>query len=228
MAIYFNGSTDFLNCGNTACAALGSTVTKISASIWFKVEDFSNKGLFSLGTLNPVSDDHGLLDILVYSSPPDELYLNLEKGNQNVWSAFMNDGKFHNAIITYDGADGNLYVDGAIFATGARVFTLDMFNSGNNNILIGNYYSVLSAPYYFFDGQLADARVYNRVLSQNEISTIFYSRGGDKIVTGLVLRVPCIGSDGVAVSSTPDISKYKSTISEVGTPAYLAAPLRSF
>ena len=141
---------------------------------------------------------------------------------------------YDKGMIPFSTQQENIYrlwkqnLDGVIFATGAQVFTLDMFNSGNNNILIGNYYSVFCAPNYFFDGQLADARVYNRVLSQSEISTIFYSRGGDKIVNGLVLRVPCIGSDGVAVSSTPDVSKYKSTIAESGTPSYLAAPLRSF
>lgn len=41
---------------------------------------------------------------------------------------------------------------------------------------------------YFTDGSLADARVYNRQLSQNEIITIYTAKGQDAIVNGLLGR----------------------------------------
>lgn len=57
-----------------------------------------------------------------------------------------------------------------------------------------------------FDGEIADARMYDRILSAGEVQTIYTARGHDAIIRGLVLRYPLFGQLGVTPSTVPDLS----------------------
>lgn len=72
------------------------------------------------------------------------------------------------------------------------------------NIQIGG--NQFSEPY---DGQIEDMRIYNRLLSNNEITTIYNLSGRDCVCSGLVARWAFLdGSSGTNISSEPfeDIS----------------------
>lgn len=78
-----------------------------------------------------------------------------------------------------------------------------------------------------FDGRISDARIYNRLLSAIEISTIFASRGRDGIVSGLVLRAP-LGEKGegiAAVAGDPKDLTGVNLSTLTGSPVYQADTL---
>lgn len=224
MAIVYNGATDFLNCGKEACAILGSSSTSISASVWFKINNLGTKCILSIGTKLPDIDlSHGTIDLLIYDN---DLYFNLDHGSFNIFCDFTDTASWHHAVIIYNGSTGYLYIDGNLAASDNYVFIPDIYESGDNNILIGVCFTLLNPMNYFWDGGIFDTRIYKRILTLPEIKTIYHSKGCDNIVNDLVLRVPSLGNNGSAVTSEIDISKTKSTISIVGTPSYIAAPQR--
>lgn len=89
-------------------------------------------------------------------------------------------------VMTYDGSTINLYQDMVLVATTTVAITIlpdttpiiingNANGAGTTNIL------------EFFNGTVEDLRVYNRVLTLNELSNIFNGQGRDYIVNGLVL-----------------------------------------
>lgn len=58
----------------------------------------------------------------------------------------------------------------------------------------------------FYPGEIDDYRVYSRLLSIDEIRTIFASKGRDGIVSGLVDRFLMKGPNGGIMSSVPNLT----------------------
>lgn len=85
---------------------------------------------------------------------------------QLVSSSTYNDGNFHTATATYDGSTIRLYVDNSEVASQSQSGTLDT----GANILIGNRTGVSD----YFNGKIDEVRIYNRVLTQYEISQLYY------------------------------------------------------
>jgi len=73
-------------------------------------------------------------------------------------------------------------------------------------------------------GQIRDFRYYNRILSDDEIDTIYRCTGKDAICTGLQNRLTFIGRTGYSLNSYSDLkneTKKAVTISGDGTPGDL-------
>ena len=69
----------------------------------------------------------------------------------------------------------------------------------------------------FFSGQIEDVRVYNRILSQAEIETIYNSSGADGITDGLELWLPFKeGADGATIGSNVIKDQSNNTITGSG------------
>lgn len=88
-------------------------------------------------------------------------------GDLGLWSLYFDFDRFYHIVMTYDASNLRLYVDGtlkeSIAATGLLI-------QNSNNIFISKYQ--LSDSYYFFDGVLDDFRIYNRALTQQEITSL--------------------------------------------------------
>ncbi len=70
-----------------------------------------------------------------------------------------------------------------------------------------------------FDGRISDLRIYNRILSADEIATIYAARGVDGIVDGLVMR-HMMDEDALGVvASGTDLHKDLSNSGNDGTPS---------
>ncbi len=79
-----------------------------------------------------------------------------------------------------------------------------------------------------FEGFGADLRYYNRVLSHEEIITIFTLRGKDNIINGLLGRWPMrgvVGASPVGVGSVMDLSENGNNGTPVGPPVYVDSPI---
>ena len=95
--------------------------------------------------------------------------------------------------LVYDGTDSLAYVNGVLLKT----FTTALTTGTDLPFTLGNFRFLESA--LEFDGQIADARIYDRDLSASELLTIYNSLGKDGIVNGLEGRWPL--NDGVIGSS---------------------------
>ena len=89
-------------------------------------------------------------------------------------STDINDGEWHHVLGTYDGSNINLYVDGVSDATAVSVSgdlntsvrktTIGGVINGDTNTLI---------PTTVFNGELSNAQVFNAVLSEPEVETLY-------------------------------------------------------
>ena len=92
-----------------------------------------------------------------------------------------------------------LYINGALEATGTCTDT-----ATSTNFSIGGRYTADVGD--GLDGYIDDVRVYNRILTANEISTLYACRGTDKILYGLVNRwLMYEGAEGVTMSGSGSV-----------------------
>lgn len=82
-----------------------------------------------------------------------------------------------------------------------------------------------------YDGSLDDFRMYDRILSSEEIETIFATRGNDGIVDGLVarfnMREKSVGSTSTGAEVVVDLSPIQNNSSSItGTVLYVNSELR--
>jgi len=139
-------------------------------SIWFKLNqtNIGYQWILCQGTGNDQTDLNPFYiegnselacifyDSSYYSWYP--LYSNIVP-TANVW---------HNAVVTFDGSNVNLYYDGKLVAS--RGYTAPMSNSGSSYTL-GHYNA---SPYNgIFSGYLDEFGIWNRALSQGEVSFLY-------------------------------------------------------
>jgi hypothetical protein len=116
--------------------------------------------------------------------------IGLGKGNLDITgTTAVNDGEWHHVLLAWNSSDGaaKIVCDGVLDATG----TLDTGDVGAGNAFdgIGRVFNVVTpADSVYLEGDLADVRIYSRILSDSEAETIFASDGHDGIVDGLVSR----------------------------------------
>ena len=75
-------------------------------------------------------------------------------------------GAWHHIVAKQEGTAGSLYVDGVLGASG----TLSAIGNGPNSINIGRFDT---GDHWYFAGQIDEVRIYNRALSDPEISQLF-------------------------------------------------------
>ncbi len=146
----------------------------ISYGIWFKtsLNSGSRAGFISKyqgGSSN--GWELGIVNRRLYS-----FYLNPSAGVgpsvDFVSPGFINDGKWHMAMVTIDESGGSMYLDGDLIATKSWTGTPTQATTANT-LLMG-----LATGNTYYSGSLDDARVYNRVLSHTEVKAVYKLGGG--------------------------------------------------
>ena len=113
------------------------------------------------------------------------------------------------------GGTSRLYVNGVETANGS--FAGRTLNQSNNGIHIGANRNGTDVG-EFWQGYLHDLRVYDRVLTAEEINTIYTTRGKDRILSGL--RVRCPLSDGVGTATIKEIGPTQFSTTTTGSPSW--------
>jgi hypothetical protein len=145
-------------------------------------------------------------------------------GRWRMPSSQMSFSVWQHVAVTYDGSsttnDPIFYHDGvSVTVTEMSTPTSTIASDAANSLQIAN----VVANNRTFDGRIEDARVYNRILSAQEIATIYACRGHDGIASGLRGRwlLSGEGADGTAVlAAPPDYSGNDNTGSIAGSPVY--------
>jgi Concanavalin A-like lectin/glucanases superfamily len=96
-----------------------------------------------------------------------------------------NDGKWHYIVITYDGLDLVLYIDGAAVARSSHTGIVLPDNTGSQPVRIGA--NSLIAQGYFV-GKVDEVRIWNRALASGDVLNGF--KTGTFDTKGQVLYVP--------------------------------------
>jgi hypothetical protein len=161
-AMSFNGTSDYVDIGSSALHNL----KKGTFAIWAKIDNLDNNFSYLLGA---ISYSGGEIGMRVHS-------------NGGIWATPNNSGisfsnlktagtitanKWYYYIMTWDGTTAKLYVDSNIINT--MDFSLNSSTRNGAN-LIGKAWDGSC-----WEGSMADVRIYNRALSQEEITTLYNS-----------------------------------------------------
>ncbi len=168
----FDGSDDYVNCGNNASLNVGQPAGSngLTLEAWIKPNStvISDAGII---------DNNNLKYAFTYHNA-SKLYFYIHDGS-NFVVADMSYGAWHYVVGTWDGTAGpnsmKLFIDGQLVAQKASSYDT---TSANGPIYIGKRVGKNS-----FDGLIDEVRIYNRALSAEEIKQ-HYQAGLDKL--GLV------------------------------------------
>ena len=161
--LYFD-STDGIS--TTDIENLPSGNSPFTASMWVCMKDLSeitsdantNNTVFSFGNpsfyASPFFGWHGGTSGYFYGTWGRDLYTRITP-NYNVWT---------NLMLTYDGSTLKFYLNGNVIAS----------STFNINVSYGGLYIGSHCDRSYFYGYLRDARLYNRVLTDDEMSLLVH------------------------------------------------------
>ena len=165
-ALLFDGVNDYLNMG--APSALNIT-GPFSISAWINpksfggssrgrvVDKFSDDGTTGYGFfVDNVNTTNGITICTGGCVGSAAVISNSNAIQTNTWQ---------HVVVSYNGTTATIYVNGVSVGSGA----LDPPPSGSNNFYVGNR----SATDRAFDGTMDEVRVYNRALSQTEVTQLY-------------------------------------------------------
>lgn len=138
----------------------------------------------------------------------------------------------YHVAVTYD--NGSTANNPTMYINGQSVSVVEDSTPSGTRISDATQLCVLgnhSDASRTFDGWLADPRLYNRILSAEEIQTIYESRGNDGIVDDLVCR-PALNEQAPGTTTSTDgvvkdVSPYKHFSDQAvgGSITYIEEPL---
>lgn len=230
MALDFDGSTENVGWGSDASL---DDIPTITLSAWINIDSY---GEALLGRILDKGGPTGVLGWAWFVSntvAPTASFAfasvrtggGSSNGNWRTPASSILLNTWYHVAVTYDRQNNaNLpvfYINGAVVAvtvTDAPAGSLTV--DAAVNLFMGDRQDLLRA----FDGRIADARIYNRLLTAAEIETINASRGRDEIFSGLVLRAQ-LGDKGEGVAAAAGDPKDLTGVNastQVGTPPYAA------
>lgn len=127
--------------------------------------------------------------------------------------------EWHLHGLMFDGTDNEYWLDGVLDAT--SVDSGSLFAS-TANLSIGGQEAGGNAS----DTEHADIRIYDRVLSPEEMETIYAARGHDGIVDGLVFR--CLGKEGAISALVSSVNPVDIGPDSIGFDAGYGSPVPSY
>jgi len=190
-ALSFDGADDYVDVGLMGNFGGNMATDKPSISYWVKTSDTAKQ--FIYGIRNSASDTRIDTRINVSSNGTEttgyiQAIISDEDGNQLIFGVDsdtgVSNGSWHHVVVKYDGPNntGEIYVDGVSQTIVYNIqATPDNFANFIYNMYIGGFNNIgsLLLP---FNGSLDEVRIYNRSLSQAEITDL-YNQGAKKFIT---------------------------------------------
>ncbi len=145
----FNGTSDYIS----AAPAIGATATFSTWATWTGADAHM---LFGLGSGSPGPDVFFYQGKIAWNT-----YDGVTDSFANI-PANANDGNFHHYVFVIQNGNTKLYYDGALLGTAPT------YKNPTSNVLqIGGHAG------YFWAGKIDEFRVYNRALTDTEITTLY-------------------------------------------------------
>jgi len=177
-AYYFNGS----NSAVLVPAATVNNLTNGTLSAWVELDENTQEVIFAKESEG--SDSSGVLSVGGYVGggganlvgDPGRVYFHSYNGAVLASStALLSTGVWHQVVVTFSTTNCAFYIDGATGGSAPGNFTIpnEPYPTGTT---MGYWYSAFPPGYYgTFAGKLDDFRVFNRVLSSDDVSQMYAS-----------------------------------------------------
>ncbi|MBM4034743.1 MAG: PEP-CTERM sorting domain-containing protein, partial [Planctomycetes bacterium] len=170
-AMDFDGVNDYVN------AILNVSETAYAAAMWFKA-DAAGRGIYSVHT-SPTSGD---CDRHIFLTGGNASVRTWNNETISTSGLSLADGQWHHVVHTFGGTEGGqkIYIDGTLRASGAKAnsdydwqtsITMGFANDGSNNWL---------------DGMLDEVYIYNRALTQTDVTQLYNA--------GMAAGIPSLGN----------------------------------
>ena len=167
-ALTLDGTNDYVDCGTTTTATTLRNVP-MSISVWFRLN--GNYGAIQSMVSNLGGAGSNVTYQLEFGRTANEFsWLNNSAAIASVSSVALSDNNWHHVTAVRSGSLSawtiSWYLDG--------VFDESDVTTGNSDATNGKLSIGRPGEYngQYFKGQIADARIYNRALSPNEIRTL--------------------------------------------------------
>jgi len=188
-AMTFNGTSDYIDAGNGASLNIGTSPTTFE--FWIKTSTLGQPGDVTtiISNRNANSDGYNIvatLSVIEWYSPKTGAWFDA--------SYNIHDGIWHHVVVVRNGTGSNnkVYVDG-----------VSKTISGSSGNSLGDPASTLNTRFgmlqyatneRYLNGMLDEVRIYNRALSQAEITLLYNSYrpkiSAGSLQKGLVLDMP--------------------------------------
>ncbi|HEY7081127.1 MAG TPA: LamG-like jellyroll fold domain-containing protein [Nitrososphaeraceae archaeon] len=160
--IYSQNSTNpevsYLDVNNTG------SVSKFSVAAWFKTSNDYNSNAFIVNK----AGDSGNMNYGIWMNSAEKIQAGFETSTGNPMYATSplsySDGKWHYAVVTYDGSVINLYVDGLMVATKSSSGSPD--SGGDEPVRLGADSQSFNN---YFIGEVDEVRVWNGALTAQQV-----------------------------------------------------------
>jgi surface protein len=162
----FNGVNDYLDAGTSSAL----TTPTVSISLWIKPETNNNKIFLSRG----VYFSNGWY---LWTDSADGLIVDLHSVgamSELTVNSFFTIGEWQHIVVIINQTQVSYYKNGIPFASDPDDPTGIAWVAANEKLVIGGY-SDLADPSYFYNGTLDEIMIFNRSLSQTEISALYNS-----------------------------------------------------
>jgi len=184
----FDGTDDYIDCGDILPATTGGQDEAVTYSSWMKLDSYSNNnnghGTAWFGKCDGVQAGGPLINsvngVIVFDRFPDNSsggdFLNSRSATSQVPLS-----TWKHVAVTYSGCEAtgctSIYIDGVAVSITESISNYGSgMGTNTNNFKIG---TTLDQMQYkrMMNGQFDDIRVYDRVLTQSEITHLATSRG---------------------------------------------------
>jgi hypothetical protein len=164
-SIVFDGSNDYVDCGNIDDI---KNASQVSISIWTYIDDISFRILLGQNLIS--GTDHFQL----YYWTANTLYIWIKSGNVGTvsyvnTSSIVNINQWYNFTLVFDGTLTNndrckLFLNGGNDIITNRGTMPTTFTNSSESFLIGRGLNG------YFDGRMSNTQIYNRALSTEEVT----------------------------------------------------------
>ena len=162
----FNGSDDYIDCGNDSSLNITDAIT---IATWINPEEQLSNYKTIIGKVKTLNLE--LYEIRTYISTSETTILQFRIGNTAVGSCSLSiDNNIYSHIVgTFDGSDIIFYKNGALIDS--ETFVSTIASMPNIYLNIGK----LVGQSNYFKGYICSTSIYNRALSQQEITLLYES-----------------------------------------------------
>jgi hypothetical protein len=167
-AMSFNGSSSYLIAPENSAL---NTQTP-SVEVWVKTNSISQNGVwFVKGNINAQYSLFQEGDNIVWRQNNSTTFTSLVAPVSNI-----NTSQYAHIVATYTSGARKIYINGVLVVSDTAAFTIP--NAGNGcSIGVSGGYS-LGSPGYYYNGNIAIVKVYNKALSAAEVSQNFNALRG--------------------------------------------------
>lgn len=193
-SIYFNGSTDYLDAGNTLNLSSSFTISAWVKRINSNASIISKRNsAFANGGYDLKIDAAGRLE-MTWKNGSTQTITSSVVIPSNVW---------HHVAIVYNGTQAKIFIDGVEDVTQTKNLTAPITN--NEFFLVAAADGLYGSTTSFFNGNIDEVRVWNTALTDNQLRYIMnqeIQRNGT-LVTGAFFQNLSISPTKNDISSVP-------------------------